>query len=337
MKALKYIGILLLTLIAIFLILGIVAPKKAHMERSINIAKAPAVVQDIVSRFSEESNWSPWVELDPNMTVSTEGVDGTVGSKYFWAGNRDAGKGNQTNTKVEPGLVERKVIFEKPMAGEAVVTMKLNAENGGTKATWIFDSESPYPMNAIGLFMPVDKFLGPQYEKGLSKLKAYAESKKLTSYRGYEVKEVDAPLRTYLGIRTTLSIQDIPKFLEASFGKISAAIAEAKIEMDGMPAGLYYTYDEKSGITDMAAVIPVKGKPTLAGISTIQLPAGKEVSTDHLGSYEKIGEAHFAIDDYCKAKGLKQGSPAIEQYSNDPMMEKDTSKWITRVIYPIVQ
>ena len=59
MKALKYIGVLFLTLIALFLILGLIAPKKVKIERSAEINASPSQVQDNVSRFSENKNWSP--------------------------------------------------------------------------------------------------------------------------------------------------------------------------------------------------------------------------------------------------------------------------------------
>ena len=105
--------------------------------------------------------------------------------------------------------------------------------------------------------------------------------------------------------------------------------------MDGMPTGLFYTYDEKTGTTDMVAAMPVKGSPTVTGFETFLIPAGKEVCVDYFGPFEKMGEAHFAIDDYLKEKKLVQSPPAIEQYMTDPMMEKDTSKWLTRIVYPI--
>ncbi|MBP9744247.1 MAG: SRPBCC family protein [Saprospiraceae bacterium] len=335
MKALKYIGILLLTLIAVFLILGLIAPKKMHLDRSISISADPLQIQDIVSKFSETKNWSPWADLDPNMTVTLEGEDGAINSKYIWSGNNSVGKGSMTLTKNDPAYVEQQLLFECPMGGPAISGIKIASENGGTKATWSFDSETPYPWNAMSLFFNVEKFLGPDYEKGLAKLKTYAEAHASKKYRGYEVKQMDSPGRAYVGVRKTVSFQDVPKFFEDNISKVGQAIGKAGLEMDGMPTGLFYTYDEKTGTTDMVAAMPVKGSPTVTGFETFLIPAGKEVCVDYFGPFEKMGEAHFAIDDYLKEKKLVQSPPAIEQYMTDPMMEKDTSKWLTRIVYPI--
>lgn len=337
MKALKYIGVLFLTLIALFLILGLIAPKKVKIERSAEINASPGQVLDIVSRFSENKNWSPWEEMDTNIKTSFEGEDGKVGSKYSWEGNSKVGKGNQTITKIENGMIENKLVFEKPMSGEAIVTFKIDATDKGSKITETFDSESAYPMNALNLIMNPEKMMGPTFEHGLNKLKNYVESKKPALYRGYEVKEADGPGRVYIGIRKTIAFNAIPQFFGESIAKISEMLKKANISPDGMPAGLYYVYDEKTATTDMLVGMPVKGNSTVEGLTTVNIPAVKEISADYFGDYAKTGDAHFALDDYMKEKGLKFSPPAIEQYLNDPEIVKDTAKWLTRIIYPVTK
>jgi effector-binding domain-containing protein len=63
------------------------------------------------------------------------------------------------------------------------------------------------------------------------------------------------------------------------------------------------------------------------------VPAGKALVIDYYGSYEGIGGAHMAMDEYVKSNNLKQKSPVLEQYITDPETEPDTSKWLTKVIY----
>ncbi len=337
MKALKYIGILLLTLLSVFLILGLVAPKKTHLERSISISAPPTSVQAVVAKFSEYNKWSPWAEYDTNMVVKLEGQDGNVGSKYSWIGNKQVGKGNQTITKIEPGLVETNLVLEEPMSSQAKVGMKLVEENDGTKATWSFDSETPFPWNAMSFFFNMEKLVGPDYEKGLAKLKKYVESTAAKKYRGYDIREMDSPGNSFLGIRKIVAFQDIPTFFDQSMGTINAALKKANLEMTGPPTGLFYVYDEKTGTTDMVAAAPVKDKSTAPGLTPVTIPAGKELCVEYYGALEKTGEAHYALDDYIKEKGLKSGTPVIEQYMTDPMAEKDTAKWLTKIIYPIIK
>lgn len=337
MKALKYIGLLLLTLLALFLLLGLVSTKKVHMERTTLIHAPVEMVQDVVRRFSTQKEWNPWKDYDPGMQVTLEGEDGTVGSKYSWSGNKDVGKGYQMITNIAPDYVGSEIVFEEPWSSKAQIGMKLAEEDGATRVTWSFDSETPFPWNAMNLFLNMDKLLGPDFEKGLVKLKTYIESNVDKKYRGYSIVESEQPARTFIGVRKTVAIPQITAFFAEQFGKIHAAIQKAGIEMDGMPVGLYYTYDEKAGQTDMVAGIPVKGKPSIPGFSTFEIPAGLELRIDYFGAYDKMGEAHYAMEDYIKEKGLTSRVPVIEEYFSDPEMEPDTAKWLTRVIYPVAK
>jgi effector-binding domain-containing protein len=57
---------------------------------------------------------------------------------------------------------------------------------------------------------------------------------------------------------------------------------------------------------------------------------------EYYGNPEGTGAAHGAIESYCKQQGLVAGEPAIEEYVTDPASEPDTSKWLTRIYYPLV-
>ena len=84
----------------------------------------------------------------------------------------------------------------------------------------------------------------------------------------------------------------------------------------------------------MAVAFPVKEvKSPLSGWETINAPAGKAVEIDYLGAYTKMQSAYMAIDDYMNEKGLKSNSFVVEEYITDPMAEKDTAKWLTKIYY----
>jgi effector-binding domain-containing protein len=86
---------------------------------------------------------------------------------------------------------------------------------------------------------------------------------------------------------------------------------------------------------DVAAAIPVAedSKFENALIHVMELPASKALSLDYYGDYKKSQDAYLSLDKYIAEKGLKKKLPMIEQYLNDPEVEKDTAKWHTRIIY----
>ncbi|HRJ13701.1 MAG TPA: GyrI-like domain-containing protein, partial [Saprospiraceae bacterium] len=117
--------------------------------------------------------------------------------------------------------------------------------------------------------------------------------------------------------------------------KIAQALQAAGIELDGMPSGLYFTWDEAAQTTDFAAAFPVKSKVEIKGFTTVEMPAGTRLSVDYYGPYEKIAPAHEAIDAYIQRNKWQHGAMAVEEYVTDPGMEPNPAKWLTKVTYPV--
>ena len=84
-------------------------------------------------------------------------------------------------------------------------------------------------------------------------------------------------------------------------------------------------------------MIPVKGdaKTKVKGYETFVVPAGKMLHIAYMGGYNGIGQAHMAIDDYMNEKGFMQLTPIAEEYVTDPSKERDSSKWLTNIYYPV--
>lgn len=175
-KFLKIIGIGIITIIAIVLITALFAPKTLHLEREITINAPKEKVWGNVNSLHALHTWSPWVEPDPNIKITYEGQDGTVGAVYKWIGNDDVGQGEQTITKIDaPNSIGSHVHFIKPFEGQADAFINLSEAGSATKVTWGFNSKYSYPMNIV-LLMNMDKMIGDTYSKGLNKLKTMCEA-----------------------------------------------------------------------------------------------------------------------------------------------------------------
>jgi effector-binding domain-containing protein len=62
---------------------------------------------------------------------------------------------------------------------------------------------------------------------------------------------------------------------------------------------------------------------------------GKALQLAYFGSYDKTGEAHYAMGDYIKDNNLELNGAVIEEFITDPANEPDTSKWQTNIYYMI--
>ncbi|MCX2479466.1 SRPBCC family protein [Pedobacter sp. MC2016-15] len=167
--------IVLAVIVAIPFIMALFIKKEYHVVREITINKDRQTVFDYIRFLKNQEYYSKWVMMDPHMKKTLTGTDGTVGFRYAWDGNKQAGKGEQEIIKINEGEgIDVEVRFIKPFEGIAytpITTYFVTA--GQTRVKWEMKGNSKYPLNFTNLF--VDKMLGTDLEKSLIILKGILE------------------------------------------------------------------------------------------------------------------------------------------------------------------
>lgn len=334
MKALKIIGIILLVLVGAYLVAAFMAPSVLKVEKSIVVNVDPEQVYPHVACFKNWEPWNPWDAMDStNVNDFSEEACG-VGAWYSWKGQA-TGEGRQDileardNEYIRCGLVFG--MDPTPQTSEWF----FEATEEGTKVTWNYiGTETAFmsrPMNLMGAY-----FLGQAYTSGLAALKEVAEASPAEALAPvFDIQTIDLPATNYLLVSGDVKPEDIAMYYTENFGKIMGYLAAQGAEMAGHPTGLYFNWTDT--LATMAAAIPVAGE--VDGTDEIefrQYAAGKALLIEHYGDYDEVGPAHYALEDHSNANGVKLVGFAIEEYVTDPEAEPDTSKWLTRIIYPIV-
>ncbi len=67
------------------------------------------------------------------------------------------------------------------------------------------------------------------------------------------------------------------------------------------------------------------------------LPGGPVATVTHSGPYEKLSEAHAAIQQWIEDQGLLAAGPPWETYTTDPADYPDPQDWKTEVFWPLVR
>jgi AraC family transcriptional regulator len=67
------------------------------------------------------------------------------------------------------------------------------------------------------------------------------------------------------------------------------------------------------------------------------LPGGPVATVTHSGPYEKLSEAHAAIQQWIEAQGLLAAGPPWETYTTDPADYPDPQDWKTDVFWPLAR
>ena len=172
---LKKILYVVAALVGVLVAVGFVLPRQVHVERSVSIGRPPADVFPLANSLKRFNEWSPWKDIDPTAQITFSGPDSGVGSSMHWAGNRQIGTGTDT---IIASDTDRQVRLELDFGpqGKATSAIQFAPASDGTTVTWTLDMDvgaSPVGRYA-GLFM--DRIIGPDYERGLARLKALAEA-----------------------------------------------------------------------------------------------------------------------------------------------------------------
>ncbi len=146
--------------------------------RRTTIDATPDAVFELMADLTRYDEWSPWADLDPDLTVTHGGTPGTVGSTYAWTGNRKVGAGSMELTEVEaPGRIAVDLRFLKPFKSEAGVEWLVEPAGDGASVAWRMTGTRTRMVKIMGVFgQTMDKMVGSDFEKGLANLKRAVEA-----------------------------------------------------------------------------------------------------------------------------------------------------------------
>jgi carbon monoxide dehydrogenase subunit G len=165
------------TIALLVLVVGFASPRVARFKKSIEIAAPPEKIfprLNSVKRFSDE--WSPWTEKDPAAKHAFSGPAEGVGAKHAWEGHpKKVGTGTMEITVSEP---HRRVTSHLAFKGRGEADAGWTVEDlggGRSRVTWDFEADNGNNPIARMFGRLMEKFIGPDYEKGLAKLKSICE------------------------------------------------------------------------------------------------------------------------------------------------------------------
>ncbi len=168
---------IILGIVAAILIAGLFIPKGMKATREIVINKPNAEVFNYIKHLKNQDNYSKWGSMDPNMKKEYKGTDATPGFVSAWEGNKKVGQGEQEIISIEEGRkLNTELRFIKPFKSVAQSSMTTEAiTENSTKVSWGFEGSMNYPMNAMKLFMNMEKAIGNDFSLGLNNLKSLLE------------------------------------------------------------------------------------------------------------------------------------------------------------------
>ena len=186
MKSIKILFFILLGIITLVLLAAALAPDNVTITSQITINSKPEKVFNNIVSLKNWKNWSPF-EHDSTMTDTFSGPESGVGATREWKGKK-VGDGKMT-------IIEARKYSR----------IKNNLDfgiKGGATGTWTFfpvDSTKTHvkwSTHITGLKFPFERLMGlvlepmmrPMFEDGLSDLKEYTETGKVSEKKPTEEK-----------------------------------------------------------------------------------------------------------------------------------------------------
>ena len=175
-RALRWLGLAIVGLVVVALVVAFMLPRHAIVVRSIEIAAPPSAVFPLVSDLRRFNEWSPWVDADPEAAYTFTGPTDGIGQTLNWqSDDQRLGSGSITIDGLDPdSRVDLTLHFAG--AGTSAAFVTLDPEGDGTRASWGYDSDLGFNPLARYFGMMADGAVGPDYEKGLARLKAVVEA-----------------------------------------------------------------------------------------------------------------------------------------------------------------
>ena len=328
MKVLKVLVLGLIGLVVALAVIGLALPRQVHIERTTVIAAKPATVYTYLNGWKNFNAWSPWAALDPNTKYTFEGPLVGVGAKQSWfSDDPNVGNGSQEITAVETDkAITIKLML--PNMEPSVVTQTLTPEGEGTKLVWAMNADMGInPLNRwFGLLL--EKFIGPDYEKGLASMKPLIEVHAKKNFSGIKLELVKIESMPILYKTMAANSRNIDHKLGEDFAEIGAVILENGAKQVAPPmvihrgAAKFVFMDDPSAEFENfdPAIIVDRAEFKMPHDSIVKIGrsyGGWVLRTVHVGPNETLMQDYAKLASFKKVAGLENNGDRWEQYLSD--------------------
>ena len=334
MKIFKKILLVLLVLVVVAAVIGWMLPAQVHVERNL-VMKAP--VENIYEQINVLDNWkgwSPWMKMDPEQEMTYNDIPSGTGASYSWNGKKTK-TGTLTITEAKPyETIKTDLLFNGTDSAKAGFNFEKTAE--GTNVVWYMDmnlGSNPFGRLMFNVFkgMMTDSF-----EQGLKDISALAEKMPAPGPGSSPIKTEERvlPATSYLFIHDTASVATVGEKMGRHFGTLEAAIKKQQLTVNGPAFAIYYTESTTNWEIDICMPVNKAGKAEGA-IKAGTYAGGNAVVATVIGPYEGTGAGYIAAQEYIKKNEKKINGFPRERYISNPMTEKDSTKYITEICFPV--
>lgn len=336
MKFIKRFSIVIIITIICLVIFSFLLPSTVKVERKIFIEASSELVFKQVNELKNWKNWTVWAEKDSSIYLIPSAYSSPsegVGATFRWKSEQDeVGEGQLKIIKSQPfDAIETILDFG---SGDALSYWNFQQKEDLIEVTWGINLDLGFnPISKwFGLFM--EDYLAVDIEKGLAKLKKYSENLPRINSGIVTKQFIDKP-QWFLSIRDTVDGNEIGLIHSKIFSEIGMFMEKNKISDDLPPLAIYHFWSDT--LVDVEAGLLLTDSISLTNnrIKLNKINIGNVVAATHYGSYDRIPETYFSINEWMRKNEVQVIGPPWEVYVVDPSIEQNQDKWVTEIYFPI--
>ena len=342
MKILKYV-LLLVLLIVVAGAIYIATLDNSYEVTRTKVIKAPIqVVYDNVNDYKNWPSWSPWLEKDTLAQLTYGEIASGKGASYSWkSDNKEVGEGSmETIDAFSFESINQRMKSITPWESQSDIYWAFKPMGDGTEVTWGMKGELGFGEKAYISFKGgMDIMVGPDYEKGLSKLDSVLQ----VNMKKYSIHVNGLTTRGggyYLYNTTSCKMDEMSKKMKEMLPILGMYVEKNKITTAGPSFTLFHQFDPENNAVIFSCAVPVAERvitEASSGIQTGMLKPFKAVKTTLNGHYDNLKVAWETSYKFLAENNLEPlvGTPALEVYLTDAMTTPNPADWITEIYVPV--
>ena len=172
---LRKILLVVLTLLALAILVGLVLPTAFVVERS-TLIRAPAPrIHERVGDLKRWPEWTTWSETSPGLAIVYGAVTAGPGASQTWTDAEGAGRLEFTTCDANGVTYDMAFIDDgKEMPAQGAI--RYDAEGEGTKVTWTMTGDLKVPVVGGWVRLMMLEYIEDDFDRSLAKLKRVVEA-----------------------------------------------------------------------------------------------------------------------------------------------------------------
>lgn len=155
----------------------------------------------------------------------------------------------------------------------------------------------------------------------------------------YSIMKKEIAAQPVLMVKRRVKPSEVAATLAEVLGSVFTHAQQNGIALAGQPLTRYLEWGP--GLWTIEAGMPVTAHccetSCDAEVRAGTLPAGFVATATHTGSYDKLNDAHAAIQQWIEAEGLTPAGAPWEVYTTDPADYPDPKDWKTEIFWPLAK